>query len=81
MLDFVYVTFFKSLCDIILLHFLHIRPMHVFVVHRKGQVIGVTSVVLILVFQSMTLQFVIIFCTFTLHFGTGFCSLGVSNFV
>ena len=55
--------------------------MHVFVVHRKGQVIGVTSVVLILVFQSMTLQFVIIFCTFTLHFGTGFCSLGVSNFV
>ena len=55
--------------------------MHVFVVHRKGQVIGVTSVVLILVFQSMTLQFVIIFCTFTLHFGTGFCSLGASNFV
>ena len=52
MLDFVYVTFFKCLCDIILLHFLYIRPMHVFVVHRKGQVIGVTSVVLNLVFQS-----------------------------
>ena len=52
MLDFVYVTFFKCLCDIILLHFLYIRPMHVFVVHRKGQVIGVTSVVVTLVFQS-----------------------------
>ena len=52
MLDFVYVTFFKCLCDIILLHFLYIRPMHVFVVHRKGQVIGVTSVVATLVFQS-----------------------------
>ena len=26
--------------------------MHIFVIHRKGQVIGVTSVVLTLVFQS-----------------------------
>ena len=52
MLDFVYVTFFKCLCDIILLHFLYIRPVHTFAVHRKGQVIGVTSVVLTLVFQS-----------------------------
>ena len=52
MLDFVYVTFFKCLCDIILLHFLYIRPMHTFVVHRKGQIIGVTSVVLTLVSQS-----------------------------
>ena len=52
MLDFVYVTFFKSLCDILLFHFLYIRPMHIFVAHRKGQVIGVTSGVLTLVLQS-----------------------------
>ena len=52
MLGFVYVTFFKCLCDIVLLHFLCIRPMHIFVVHRKGKVIGVTSVVLTLVFHS-----------------------------
>ena len=57
MLDFVYVTFFKCLCDIILLHFLYIGLMHVFVVHRKGQVIEVTSVVLTLVFQNNDIVF------------------------
>ena len=57
MLDFVYVTFFKCLYDIILLQFLYIRPMHIFVMHRKGQVIGVTSVVLTLVFQSNDVVF------------------------
>ena len=59
MLDFVYVTPFKCLCDIILLHFLYIRPVHIFVVHRKGQVTGVTSVVPNLVFTVMTLFFVL----------------------
>ena len=52
MLDFVYVTPFKCLCGIILLQFLYIWPVHIFVVQRKGQVIGVTSVVLTLVMQS-----------------------------
>ena len=51
-LDFVHVTFFKCLCDIILLHLLYITPMHIFVVHRKGQVIGVTSVVFTLLSQG-----------------------------
>ena len=52
MLDFVYMTFFKCHCDIIFLHFLYIRPIHIFFVHRKVQVIGVTSVVLTLVSKS-----------------------------
>ena len=52
MLDFVYMTPFKCLCGIVLLQFLYIRPVYIFVVQRKGQVIGVTSVVLTLVIQS-----------------------------
>ena len=79
MLDFVFVTFFKCLCDIILLHFLYIRPIHIFVVHRKGQVTGVTSVILTLVFQSNDIVGCHCYCIF--HFGTGLCSLGASNFV
>ena len=60
---FVYVTFFKCLCDIILLHFWYVRPLHIFVVHRKGRVIRMSLllktkvrtpdvVVLTLVFHS-----------------------------
>ena len=56
--------------------------MHIFVVHRKGQVIGVTSVVLTLIFQSNDIVVWHIFFSFCiLHFGTGLCSLGASNFV
>ena len=59
-LDFAYMTFSKRLCDIILLHFFtYTRPVHIFVVHRKGQVTGVTSVVPNLVFTVMTLFFVL----------------------
>ena len=78
MVDFVYVTF-SCLCDITFLHFLYIRPVHIFVVHRKGQVIGVTSVVLTLVFQSNDI--VVCHCFLYLHYATGLCSLGASNFV
>ena len=54
--------------------------MHIFAVHRKRQVIGVTSVVLNLVFQSNDI--VVCQCFFCiLHFGTGLCSLGASNVV
>ena len=53
--------------------------MHIFVAHRKGQVIGVTSVVLTLVFQSNDI--VVCHCFLYLHFATGLCSLGASNFV
>ena len=49
---FLYVTFFKCLCNITLMYFLYIRPVHIFAVYRKGQVTGVTSVVLTLVFHS-----------------------------
>ena len=49
---FLYVTFFKCLCSITLMYFLYIRPVHIFAVYRKGQVTGVTSVVLTLVFHS-----------------------------
>ena len=52
MLHFVFVTFFKCLSNIILLHFLCIRPVQIFVVHRKGQVIGVKLVVLTLIYHS-----------------------------
>ena len=56
--------------------------MHIFVVHRKGQVIGVTSVVLTLIFQSNNIVVWHIFFSFhILHLGTGLCSLGASNFV
>ena len=47
MLDFVYVTFFKCLCDIAY------RLVHMFIFHRKGQVIGVTLVVLTLVTELL----------------------------
>ena len=70
MLDFVYVTTFKCLCDIILMHFLYIRPVHIFVVRKMGQVIGVASVVLTLVFHSND----ILVCHCFLHFGTSLCS-------
>ena len=78
-LDFVYVTFFKCLCDIILLHFLYIRPMHIFVVHRKGQVIGVTSVVLTLVFQSNDIA--VCHCFLHFLFWNWLSRLEASNFV
>ena len=53
--------------------------MHIFVVHRKGQVTGVTSVVLTLVVQSND----IVVCHWFLYFTfvTDLCSLGASNFV
>ena len=51
-------------------------------IHRKGQVIGVTSVVLTLIFQSNDIVVWHIFFSFCiLNFGTGLCSLGASNFV
>ena len=53
--------------------------MHIFVAHRKGQVIGVTSAVLTLVFQSNDIE--VCHCLLYLHFGTGLCSLRASNFV
>ena len=80
MLHFVFVTFFKCLSNIILLHFLCIRPVQIFVVHRKGQVIGVKLVVLTLIYHRDDI--VVCHCFFcTLHFGIGLCSLGASNFV
>ena len=51
--------------------------MHIFVFDRKGQVIGVTLVVLTLVFYSND----IVVCHGFLHFGTELCSLGARTFV
>ena len=71
MLDFVSVTFFKCLFDIILLYFLYIRTVHIFVVDRKEQVIGVTSVVLTLLFHSndiVVCHFFFLFCILELAY-------------
>ena len=47
--------------------------MQIYVAHRKGQVIGVTSVVLTLVDQSNDI--VVCHWFWYLTFGTGLCSL------